>query len=366
MELYVFDRELNFVGLLDNFFSLRWVRRYHRAGEFELHCPLNAHTLELLQSQRENIIWKQGDVEAGYIKYRQLGQDDQGQETLVVKGEFLTGYLGRRIIWGQEILNTTAEIAMRALVERHAINPADPARVMPLLELGELQNFDEAVDYQTSYKNLLEEIEKISNLSGLGYRVAVDLPAKKLLFQVYKGRDLTAGQTANPPAIFSNEFENVLDQQYVDSLHNYRNVALVAGAGEGVDRKLVTVGQSTGLDRFELFVDARDLREEDEEGNPIQEADYLEMLKSRGQSKLTECADLQTFESRINVRSNLRYKEDFDLGDIVTCTSKKWGVTIDVRITEVEEIYEQNGFSLNVTFGNSVPTLIEKIKQVVG
>jgi len=363
MELYVFDQELNFIGLLDTFFSLRWVRRYHRAGEFELHCPLNAHTLELLQ--RENIIWKQGDEEAGYIKYRQLGQDDQGQETLVVKGEFLTGYLDRRIIWGQEILNTTAEVAMRTLVEKHAISPVDVDRAIPLLELGELQNFDEVVDYQTSYKNLLEEIEKISNLSGLGYRVVVDLPAKQLLFQVYKGRDLTAGQSANPPAIFSNEFENVLEQEYIDSLHNYRNVALVAGTGEGVDRKLITVGTGTGLNRFELFVDARDLREEDEEGNPIQEADYEKMLRSRGQSQLAECADLQTFECKINPFSNLRYKEDFDLGDIVTCTSKKWGVTIDARITEVEEIYEQNGFSLNVTFGNSVPTLIDRIKQVV-
>ena len=363
MELYVFDRELNFIGLLDNFFSLRWVRRYHRTGEFELHCPLNVHTLELLQ--RENIIWKQGDHEAGYIKYRQLGQDAQGQEVLIVKGDFLIGYLDRRIIWGQEILSGTAEVAMRTLVKKHAINPAHSERKIPLLELGQLQNYPETVEYQTSYKNLLDEVEHISSLSRLGYRVTVDLPAKRLIFEVYKGRDLTASQSTNPPAIFSNEFENVLKQEFVDSLHNYRNVALVAGAGEGTDRKLVTVGQGTGLDRFELYVDARDLQEEDENGNPIQEADYEEMLRSRGQSKLAECANLQTFECKINPFSNLRYKEDFDLGDIVTCTSKKWGVTINARITEVEEIYEQDGFSLNVTFGNSVPTLIDKIKQVV-
>jgi len=363
MELYVFDRELNFVGLMDSFFSLRWVRRYHRAGEFELHCPLNAHTLELLQ--RENIIWKQGDQEAGYIKYRQLGQDEQGQEVLIIKGDFLTGYLDRRIIWGQEILNTTAEVAMRTLVNKNAINPTDPSRVIQLLELSQLQGFPEEIEYQVSYKNLLEELEKLSNLSGLGYRIAVGLTNKKLVFQVYKGRDLTASQSTNPPAIFSNEFENVLEQEFVDSLHNYRNVALVAGAGEGTGRKLVTVGTGTGLDRFEVFVDARDLQEMDEEGNAISEDDYAEMLRNRGQSKLAEYADLKTYECKINPFSNLRYKEDYDLGDIVTCTSKKWGVTIDARITEVEEIYEENGVSLNVTFGNNIPTLIDKIKQVV-
>jgi len=89
------------------------------------------------------------------------------------------------------------------------------------------------------------------------------------------------------------------------------------------------------------------------------------MLRNRGQSKLAEYADLKTYECKINPFSNLRYKEDYDLGDIVTCTSKKWGVTIDARITEVEEIYEENGVSLNVTFGNNIPTLIDKIKQVV-
>lgn len=363
MELYIFDRQLNFLGLLDNFFSLRWVRRYYRVGEFELHCPLDARTLALLQ--RENIIWKQGDDEAGYIEYRQLGQDAQGQETLILKGKFLTGYLGRRIVWGQEILSTTAELAMRTLVENHAVNPTDPNRVIPLLELGQLQGYTETVDYQTSYKPLLDELEHISNLSNLGYRVVADPPTKKLIFQVYKGRDLTAGQAINPPAIFSNEFENVLEQEFIDSLHNYRNVALVAGAGEGSDRKTVVVGNGEGLDRFELYVDARDLQNTKEDDTPIPEHEYLEMLKSRGQTKLAECAELQTFESKINVRSNLRYKENFDLGDIVTVTSKKWGVTVDTRITEIEEVYEQSGKQVNVIFGNEIPTLIDVIKREV-
>jgi len=315
--------------------------------------------------KRENVIWKQGSDEAGYIEYRQLGQDSQEQEVLVIKGKFLTGYLGRRIVWGQEILNTTTEAAMRTLVEHHAVTPTDPDRAIPLLELGELQNFEETVDYQTSYENLLEELEKLSNLSGLGYRIAVDLTNKKLVFQVYKGRDLTASQSTNPPAIFSNEFENVLEQEFVDSLHNYRNVALVAGVGEWPDRKTIVVGESQGLARFEMFVDARDLRETDEEDNPIQETDYEEMLKSRGQSKLAENTEVKTFDSKVNVNSNLTYKYDFDLGDVVTCTSKKWGITVDTRITEIEEVYEESGFDVNITFGNSIPTLIDKIKQVV-
>lgn len=366
MELYVFDRGLNFRGILENFFSLRWVRRYSKCGEFELHCRLTPETMKLLK--RENIIWKKGDLEAGYVEYRNLLQDSNGQETLVVKGKFLTGYLGRRIIWGTENLNTTAELGIRELINNHVINPTNTDRKIDLFTLGDLKNYTQTLKKQVSYENLLETIEEIANTSELGIRTLIDIENKQMIFDIYEGINRTAGQSVNAPAIFSNEFENILEQEYTDSLNNYRNVALIAGEGEGAARELVTVGQGTGLDRFEVFVDARDLQStiyEDEEEINIPPEQYREMLKNRGISTLSEHREIQTFESKININSNLTYKEDFDLGDVVTCISKKWGITIDTRITEIEEVYEETGKQINVTFGNNIPTLIDVIKREV-
>jgi hypothetical protein len=378
MELYVFDRELNFKGILESYSSFIWRRKYSKCGEFELHCSLTSETLELLK--KENIIWKKGDLEAGYIEYRNLKQDTEGKETLVVKGKFLTGYLGRRIIWGIEKIKTTPELAMRYLIDKHCINPDNPDRIIPYLKLNHLKGIPDDFYYlsanqitwepvamnlpetekQTSYKNLLEEIESIATTNELGIRTLLDIQNKQMLFDVYQGLDRTAEQSENAPAIFSREFENILEQEYTDSLNNYRTVALVAGEGEGTARQFVTVGSGTGFDRYELFIDARDLQQED-----MTNEGYEAVLQNRGQSKLAEMREIQTFESKININSNLKYKEDFELGDIVTCTSKKWGITIDTRITEVEEIYEENGFDVNITFGNNIPTLIDKIKQVV-
>jgi hypothetical protein len=378
MELYVFDRELNFKGILESYSSFIWRRKYSKCGEFELHCSLTSETLELLK--KENIIWKKGDLEAGYIEYRNLKQDTEGKETLVVKGKFLTGYLGRRIIWGIEKIKTTPELAMRYLIDKHCINPDNPDRIIPYLKLNHLKGIPDDFYYlsvnqitwepvamnlpetekQTSYKNLLEEIESIATTNELGIRTLLDIQNKQMLFDVYQGLDRTAGQTKNAPAIFSREFENILEQEFTDSFNNYRNLALVAGEGEGTARQFVTVGGGTGFDRYELFVDARDLQQEE-----MTNEEYEAVLSDRGQSKLAETKEIQTFESKININSNLKYKEDFELGDIVTCTSKKWGITIDTRITEVEEIYEENGFDVNITFGNNIPTLIDKIKQVV-
>lgn len=362
MELYIFDRNLNFQGILESFFSLIWTRRYSKCGEFELHCSLTSETLNLLQ--RSNVIWKKDDLEAGYIEYRNLKQDAEGKEVLVIKGKFLTGYLNRRIIWGIENLNTTAELAMRQLINNHAINPANTDRKIDMLTLGDLKGYTNNIDKQVSYKNLLETVEEISSTDGLGIRTLLDIENKQMIFDIYEGLNRTAEQSENAPAIFSREFENVLEQEYIDSFNNYRNTVLVAGEGEGVEREFVAIENGQGLDRYELFIDARDLQSEiDGATIPIEE--YKEILKNRGISKLSEYKEIQTFESKINLNSNLTYKEDFDLGDVVTCTSKKWGITIDTRITEIEEVYEETGKQINVTFGNNIPSLIDKIKQVV-
>ncbi len=360
MELYIFNRNLEFKGILDTFFSFRWIRRYYKSGEFELQCALTPATLNLLA--RENIIYKKDDAEAGYIEYRNLKQDTEGKEILVVRGKFLTGYLNRRIIWSTEIINSTAENAMRTLVDKNCVNPIDSNRVIDNLVLGTLNNFTDNVNYQVSYKNLSEELESLSNISNLGHRINFDSSNRKLIFDIYKGLDRSVNQSVNARAIFSKEFENILEQEYVDSLNNYRNTTLIGGIGEGADRKMATIGTSSGLDRFEVFVDAKDLSIE-VDGVVMSDTDYTNLLIERGNTTLAETKKIQTFDSKINLNSNLTYKADFDLGDIVTCVSKKWGITLDTRITEIEEVYEESGQQINVVFGNNIPTLIDKIKQ---
>ncbi|HIG0362067.1 TPA: siphovirus ReqiPepy6 Gp37-like family protein [Clostridium sporogenes] len=384
MELYIFSRDLELKGILDTFTSLRWIRRYSKTGEFELHCALNSNTLDLLK--RENIIFKKDDVEAGYIETRQLKIGEDGQEYLEVKGKFLTNYLDRRISWDRVNFSGKTEELMRALVNYNAINPTNIDRKIPNLTLGSLKGFNEDIKYQNSFGNIIECLENISNTNNLGYRNLLNIKNRKIVFDIYKGVDRTINNGTIAPCIFSRDFENILEQEYMDSLNNYKNTTLIAGAGEGKDRKLTSIGNTKGLDRFELYVDARDLNDKeekkkivvdrDEEGNVTGEHEetyeveipwdrYEPQLLQRGKEKLEEYKEIQTFDSKINVLGNNKYKVDFDLGDIVTVVDKKWGIKIDVRITEIEETYEDKGLGVNVTFGNNIPTIITKIKQLI-
>lgn len=376
MELYIFNSKLEFLGIIDSYTNFRWVRKFYSTGEFELHIPITTNNLEMLK--KDNIIVKKDDTEAGIITYRNLKLNSDGIEELIIKGNFIKNIFNRRIVWDIVNLNNyNVELALRDLITNNVINPTDTNRKISNIILGNLNNYTDILSKQISYKNLLDTIEDITLTTNIGTRLDFNVTNKKLIFNTYKVLDRSINQDINSIAIFSTEFDNVLEQEYTDSNSNYKNTCLIAGQGEGINRKKISIDSNiTGLDRKELFVDARDLQDtktiekKDSEGNttteevPISIEEYNKLLLNRGQEKLKECVDVTSFTSKINVnQQNLIYKVDYDLGDIVTCINKNWGIKVDTRIVEIEEDYSSTGLNINVVFGQELPTLIDKIKQ---
>ena len=148
---------------------------------------------------------------------------------------------------------------------------------------------------------------------------------------------------------------------------SYKNFAYVAGAGEGSDRVIVTVDiRQPGEERSELYVDARDLQQEDGNGNKIPIDSYREQLKQRGKEKLAEYRMVETISSNVDPNANLVYKKDFDLGDYCTYVNTETGISTDKRITEIMETYEGGAMELSVVFGtDEVSTVRQLIKREV-
>ncbi|EPY2290968.1 siphovirus ReqiPepy6 Gp37-like family protein [Clostridium sporogenes] len=378
MEIYIFDKDLKLKGVLDSFISLRWVKRYSKSGDFQLNCVLNEDSIKLLQ--RGNIIFKKGDNEAGYIETRQLSINSSGNELLEIKGKFLTNYLNRRISWDRICFDGSCKNLIEKLINENVINPSNIKRKIPNIILGNI-NINNSIQYNNSFGNILEQLEKVADTNNFGFRNILDIKNRKIIFETYKGVDRTINNGTVAPCIFSREFENILQQQYIDSINNYKNTCLIAGAGEGSDRKITSIEEGEGLDRYEFYVDARDLQDKeqkefkskDTEGNETIEMKdveipwerYKPLLIQRGKEKLSECNEVQSFDAKINIQGNNVYKKDFNLGDIITVKDKKWGLTLNRRITEIEEIYESKGVTINAILGNSIPSIIDKIKQVV-
>lgn len=361
MDIYVFDRDLNYIDNIDMFTSLIWIRRYYTAGKFELHCPVTEHNIKTLV--RNNIVSIQGSEEVGIIEYRNLSIDEEGRETLKVMGRFYTSILDRRILYSTEQhTNKYVEVIMRSMVDRNCIS-IGAKRKLPIM-LGSLKGYSERADYQKSYGNLLEELTALSQTSNIGFFIRTDLEQRKHYFETYKGIDRSIEQDENSHVVFSRDYDNLYNQEYTDSTDNLRTTALVAGEGEGIDRKTVEVNDNySGLDRYELYVDARDIQQTIDDVN-MPDAEYLNLLTQRGKEKLAEYKDIQTFEGTV-ITNNYEYKKDYDLGDIVTVMDKRWNVVVNTRITEVTEIYENGKVEIIPTLGNNIPTILDKIKRTV-
>ncbi|MEI7667983.1 MAG: siphovirus ReqiPepy6 Gp37-like family protein, partial [Erysipelotrichaceae bacterium] len=343
MELLIYNPALELIGILDTASDIIWHRVYSTAGDFEVHASVTDLSLDLLKTQ--NIVTKLDTVEFGFIEAITIEQTEEG-ETIKASGRFGSSLLGRRIIFDETTLNSTVELAMRNLVSQAAITPTNPDRLIPALQLGNLNSYPETVNLQVTYKNLLSTLRDLSETSGIGYRCRFDPSTKKIVFETFKALDRSALQSTNPKCLFSTDFDTLMSSNYAISEEDKTNVALVGGEGQGIDRKLVIVGSVSGSERREVFVNAKDQRKDE-----LNLVEYEQLLAQKGSLVLNN--QIEHFEGEVIADGNLKYKTDYDLGDIVTIENTKWGKQIHVRITEITEVYDQNGSSIIPVFGKS-------------
>ena len=372
MELYVYSSEMELQGIVEKIASLIWTRRYWSCGEFKLLVPFTEEHSRMLV--KNNIIMKRGDDEAAQIRYVSITKNSQGLEEIEVQGKFLITWIGKRIIKKQIITNDTTQNILYRIVRENVTNPADTARKIPDVSIATDDEDTESgvIDYTSEqYTNAQLAAETAAKAAKLGIRMRTDARTGAHVFSVYEGRDLTAGNTAgNAPCIFSQEFDNIVEQEYTNSVENLKTTAFVGGEEkEGVACKVAEVGGSAaGLAREEVFINATDIVQEyeDDDGEQVTltDAEYLALLSARGAEELEQYAETLSFGSKINTFANLIYRTDYDLGDRVTCVNKRWGIRIDVRITEIAETYQNNVEEIDITFGESLPALLTQIRQI--
>nr|DAO80271.1 MAG TPA: hypothetical protein [Bacteriophage sp.] len=372
MELYVYSSDMELQGIVEKIASLIWTRRYWSCGEFKLLVPFTEEHSRMLV--KNNIIMKRGDDEAAQIRYVSITKNSQGLEEIEVQGKFLIAWIGKRIIKKQIITNDTTQNILYRIVRENVTNPADTARKIPDVSIADDDADTESgvIDYTSEqYTNAQLAAETAAKAAKLGIRMRTDARTGTHVFSVYEGRDLTAGNSAgNAPCIFSQEFDNIVEQEYTNSIENLKTTAFVGGEEkEGVARKVAEVGGSAaGLEREEVFINATDIVQEyeDDDGEQVSltDTEYLALLSARGAEELEQYAETLSFGSKVNTFANLIYRTDYDLGDRVTCVNKRWGIRIDVRITEIAETYQNNVEEIDITFGESLPALLTQIRQI--
>lgn len=135
MELYIYDAEMNMLGIVEQITSLIWTRRYWDCGEFKLLVPFNDAHNRLLQDG--NIAIKHGDDEAAEILYTNISKNLEGYEVIEVQGKFLLSWISRRVIATPFVnVSATAQVLIRRMVNENCIDTT-PERKLPAFSLHE-------------------------------------------------------------------------------------------------------------------------------------------------------------------------------------------------------------------------------------
>ncbi len=298
-----------------------------------------------------------GDVKnAGIITEINKAKGPRGKadENLVIKGRELKSIFERRIIYPMDgqaryLLSSAAETVIKTLVDDQAGPGAIASRQMAELRIDTDDGAGATYELSSRYGKMIEALEACSTSTGLGWWVELDLGLMDFLLKTGTGKDRTAGQSTNPRAIFSDRFNTLYSASAKESDVLYKNVAIVGGKGEGVDRDIVTAyngSEPTGLDRREIFIDARDL----DTG-----------LSDRGLAKLAENSTEVFLDGRILESGGLKYKDDYQLGDL--CTIEALGYTYDARLTEVRENWGPNLYQVDVVFGRPYPEMPRQVAE---
>jgi hypothetical protein len=355
MELTLLNTSLDAIAIVDDYKSAIWTDRYQEHGDFEIYTPVSSDILAVF---KQDYYLQNRDSEHVMIVEKLLIKTNvELGNHVTITGRSLESILKRRIVWKQRSISGNLQNGIKTLLYENVISPIDPDRKIDNFIFEE--STDERImslkiDAQYTGDELYDVISKICKEHDIGFKVTLN-SYKQFVFKLYMGVDRSYEQTENPYVIFSPNFENIVNSNYIESKSALKNVTLIGGEGEGSDRRYTTVGSASGLDRRELFTDARDVSSRTEDDKTLTEDEYNAKLKQRGEEKLGENIDIVSFEGEIEATMMFRYREDFFDGDIIQIANE-YGHETKARIIEMTTSENEQGTSVYPTFS----TITEK------
>lgn len=389
---------LVFIGLVNTTTSVIWKKAWSTYGDFEIHM---GEPDDLLKADRFVCV-NSDPKKFGIIK--KVVDDSDGREYNSTQDFTVYGYTASFLLydritipsaddntkhdgyitWGKQ----PAEAIMYDLVKTQVVNPTDSKRKIPLITIANHATpTGHETAFQSRFKPVTTDLYTLSCFSGLGFTLEPDFNTGKLVFKVLHGTDRTQhietdvngvpSAAINPNAyIFNQNNKTVKKHTYTHDLSAYKNMAYVAGEGDGAARKIIKLGDDlAGLARHEVLVDARDIQsskvgttvngslssEDSSASTTTSDVEKLtdEELTKRGESKLqTDYREVNSYEYQA-IQND--YNQYWFLGDLVTYIDKKNGVSMDQQITAVEEVYEGGDVSIEATFGYTENTISTQV-----
>lgn len=364
--LRVMNLDFETLAYIDSCTSIQWTRKLWEVGSIEIHCSLGKKGADKLTEDK--IVFLDAH-RAGIITVPTM-EKTKMRKKIMAKGRELKdlcrwrdtvpGQIDEAQYFGYDRFpapsdpDAPIESVMKHLIDRHMVTPEDDNRLLTNIVIAPDQLRGTPGRWSSRFAPLTDVLKKIGEMYGVGYEMYLDLTNNKIVFETIHGNDHTASSSS--PVVFATSWSNIATLKYGVDKSNYYNTAYLGGAGEDEGRLIQILYENdevkTGYDRREAFLDCGSI-------------DNIDDLKYEGKHKLKDYIIVKTLTGDVVPNGPFVYKQHWDLGDFVTLTSEDFGVTLDVQITEVKEIYERGKIRAVPTFGKRHRNIIyDEIRKI--
>ena len=227
-------------------------------------------------------------------------------------------------------------------------------RGMPKVATASAKGLTEKAEITLYGGTVLEQIMPVLANADLGHDMVWNHRTEQHVFEVYKGNDLTTGIHA---VVFSDEQGTARDLVINDDASTFKNVAYVVSTYKSGDteKELVEiVGDAVGDDRHEQWFEVSLTAEEGET-----EEQFRTRMRTHGAMELGKLVRRQSFNVVID-QTELGVL--YNIGDLVSCVSQRFGVKFDARISGMKYKKDAHGETTEVVLGEPKLTAIGEVK----
>ena len=188
--------------------------------------------------------------------------------------------------------------------------------------------------------NLADYVEKTLESLNIGIKARYNDKDKNIYLDFYTGENKTLGNGTLRPVIFSKNMDALNGYAITESAKSKTTIVKLKGnADSGTYYR--TVGSGAGISRIENFSSINS-------NNTFSGADYAKDLASKGELFLNGfevVVDAQVYANAY------KYREHYKVGDVCTILVDDFAIQYDVRVLEVCESYDTNGYQITLVLG---------------
>lgn len=332
MSLEIYPKDFHTRYGISHAISVMLSGYYDQLGKIIIVVPITDYYIQALGNE-----YTVYDTETKFTYIIQNVKQDTKTGRISAYGFTCEQKLDRRVLLEKTAVHNVESDIYHAITKN--LRGLSGIRTAPLKGLPETANGDIMEQGQ-----LQRRTSSVLHAAGLGRRAIWDDEKKEIVYEIYKGVDRTEGIHA---VVFSDEQGSARNLIINDDVSDLKNVAYIVVEFRDKHTETISVGKASADDRREIFSTRRIIQGYDESDEAVRQ-------RAKSEAALELARNIRRLNFSVAIDPEELGKE-YSIGDIVACTSIRFGVSFTARVSGVKYVMDTTGQRTEIILGT--PTL---------